>query len=54
MAIGHSATSRDLERYLQDMGVAEGDRVPFDTFFEWWTSDVGVRLVQNHSQSPHK
>jgi Ca2+-binding EF-hand superfamily protein len=48
MAIGHSATSSEVDRYFDDMGIGGSDRLPFATFFEWWTSDIGARLFHRH------
>jgi hypothetical protein len=45
MAIGHSVPFHQIDSYWTDMGLANGDMLPFELFFDWWTSDVGVQYI---------
>lgn len=42
MALGQNLSPREIDACLSDLGVPVGGTVPFDLFFEWWTSDVGM------------
>jgi hypothetical protein len=35
--------------YWADLGLSETCVLPFDIFYEWWTSDVGMKFVPNAS-----
>jgi hypothetical protein len=41
MALRHNVTDDTADHYWADMGLSASDLLPFDLFFDWWTSDVG-------------
>jgi hypothetical protein len=40
MALRHNVPDIQADEYWHDMGAGDG-KLPFDVFFDWWTSDVG-------------
>jgi hypothetical protein len=44
MALRHNVPDIQADEYWHDMGAGDG-KLPFDVFFDWWTSDVGLVLV---------
>ena len=51
MAMGHNVSTGQLDLYCTDLGIGSDGVLSFDTFFEWWTSDVGVRFVPQAKSS---
>lgn len=49
MAMGHNVSVRQMGVYWADLGLSESCVLPFDIFYEWWTSDVGMKFVPNAS-----
>jgi Ca2+-binding EF-hand superfamily protein len=48
MALGLTLTPLELDEfYSRDLGIPEGELLPFDLFCEWWTSDVGAAMKIN-------
>lgn len=46
MALGVSMTSKELKSCFTDMGIPEGERLSFDLFSDYWTSEVGAALMK--------
>jgi len=46
MAVGYNVTGKELEACLRDIGVKSGEFVKFETFFEWWTSNMGASYLR--------
>jgi Ca2+-binding EF-hand superfamily protein len=44
MALGYFANEKDAAKCFQDI-VTNEDRLSFDAFFDWWTSDYGASYV---------
>lgn len=42
MAIGYNVSSKELDRCLKDLDVRDGEAVSFNSFFEWWSSNIGA------------
>lgn len=50
MAVGHKASFAQIDNYWNDLGVPADGNLPFDLFFEWWTSPVGASYVPSASR----
>lgn len=45
MALGLTITPIECDKcFSGDLGIPEGESLPFDLFCEWWTSDVGAAM----------
>jgi len=49
MAIGHNLSSSEINSCWLDMGLKNNEKVSFDLFLDWWTSDVGVHAIKKKS-----
>jgi Ca2+-binding EF-hand superfamily protein len=45
MALGSNLSPLEIDACLSDLGIPEGGSIPFDLFFDWWTSEVGATRV---------
>jgi len=62
MALNHNVSERILDSYWDDMGLPNSELLPFELFFDWWTSDVGRDFASafpaprstSRSASPHR
>jgi hypothetical protein len=50
MAVGFNCSSQELDSYLADLGVREGDYIDFPLFFDWWTSDMGAAIAKRSAK----
>jgi hypothetical protein len=41
MAVGHNVSFSVIDSYWSDLGIEPSGNLPFELFFEWWTSPVG-------------
>ena len=44
MALGVPMTPFEVNDCFVDLGIPEGQGIPFDLFADWWISDVGAAL----------
>jgi Ca2+-binding EF-hand superfamily protein len=56
MALGQSFSPLEIDSCLDDLGIPAGGTIPFDLFFDWWTSPVGaaMRATRPPSTAPPK
>jgi len=45
MALGANLTLKEVHNCFTDMGIPDGDVLPFELFCDYWTSEVGAALV---------
>ena len=47
LALGVPMTPFEINSCFEDLGIPEGQGIPFDLFADWWMSDVGAAMKVN-------
>ena len=45
MALGRIVTEQQCKLYFSDMGIPADKTIPFELFYEWYQSDIGISVV---------